>query len=374
MPAKPRLILHIGTEKTGSTSIQQFLAQNRDILAEYNVFTPRSLDSGGGNHAWLPVLADPKAFDEFLCRMRVSDVKKRLASIRNAFISEINRCSSSQSSWIISSEFLQSRLGSKESLLFLRSILGDLFDEITILLYIRRPIETAVSLWSTSLVSGFYVPRLPSPSHPYWNNACNHARTIRLWREYFPEARFIIRLFQKEDFVSGDLISDFKAQIGLPDDALTKDPERQNESLSRFGMLCLCYFNRKFPRLVSGFRSPIHYGFWRFIRQHTSGLPGYIPEPQEYLDYDSSFAESDAWVLHNIFPDREFLWPVTAETAPEASDQPFSLSNSEALLLDMVLELWCLSKAPRPWSDKVLHYPRRIMGFIRRSVLHALKA
>lgn len=34
---KPRLVLHIGTEKTGTTHTQMFLKQNRERLAEFGI-------------------------------------------------------------------------------------------------------------------------------------------------------------------------------------------------------------------------------------------------------------------------------------------------------------------------------------------------
>ena len=37
-PNKPDLVLHIGTEKTGTTTIQNFLKANRDQLRRQSVY------------------------------------------------------------------------------------------------------------------------------------------------------------------------------------------------------------------------------------------------------------------------------------------------------------------------------------------------
>ena len=46
--SKPRLILHIGSQKTGTTSIQKFLEINRHYLYEQDIYIPDNL--GGMNH------------------------------------------------------------------------------------------------------------------------------------------------------------------------------------------------------------------------------------------------------------------------------------------------------------------------------------
>ena len=52
---KPNITLHIGTEKTGSTTIQHFLKSNRDVLESQNIYIPRTL--GDINHQLFPFLA-----------------------------------------------------------------------------------------------------------------------------------------------------------------------------------------------------------------------------------------------------------------------------------------------------------------------------
>lgn len=50
MARKPRLILHIGTMKTGSTAIQRFFALNRRALPLFGLHYPRALDGRALNH------------------------------------------------------------------------------------------------------------------------------------------------------------------------------------------------------------------------------------------------------------------------------------------------------------------------------------
>ena len=50
------LILHIGTEKTGTTSIQEFLGINRAALAEQGLHVPEFL--GARTHRWAAYMAE----------------------------------------------------------------------------------------------------------------------------------------------------------------------------------------------------------------------------------------------------------------------------------------------------------------------------
>lgn len=50
MPASPRLIVHIGTHKTGSSSLQWALRNNRDALIERGIFVPGHEEGDPGQH------------------------------------------------------------------------------------------------------------------------------------------------------------------------------------------------------------------------------------------------------------------------------------------------------------------------------------
>ena len=57
---KPRIILHFGSSKSGSTTLQYFLNGNRDALLSKGVLVPRSV-SGGINHKGLALYVGENA-------------------------------------------------------------------------------------------------------------------------------------------------------------------------------------------------------------------------------------------------------------------------------------------------------------------------
>ena len=70
------LVLHIGTEKTGTTSIQEFLKKNRDKLRKKGVYIPQSPMVGNGNHRWIPSLANNDDFsDDFVIVQKFKTLK-----------------------------------------------------------------------------------------------------------------------------------------------------------------------------------------------------------------------------------------------------------------------------------------------------------
>ena len=79
-----KLILHIGTEKTGSTSIQKFLLKNKLFLDNQNILVPNSILNKIGNHRWGPVLAYEDDFEDDFTKSKF----KKNKTIRQKLIYE----------------------------------------------------------------------------------------------------------------------------------------------------------------------------------------------------------------------------------------------------------------------------------------------
>ena len=80
------LILHIGCEKTGTTSIQRFLARERAALKSHGVLFP-VVPAGGAiepNHKLLTLCVRNKNVDDL--RATVPDVDKKIADLRSSFL------------------------------------------------------------------------------------------------------------------------------------------------------------------------------------------------------------------------------------------------------------------------------------------------
>lgn len=260
---KKKVILHIGCEKTGSTSIQNFLYLNRNyLLGKYGYLYPVSL--GKRNHTKLGIYAcnDDKGLARFLPKGRTLGDFRR--SLEKDFTKEIE--STSAKTIIISNEWLHPRVKSKEEFDRLIGLFKNLFNEVKVVLYVRRQDKLALSLYSTSLKAGNYKPfKFPTVNDrtelPYFYDF----NTIyENWVSAFGRGNVYVRAFERDALVQSDVVMDFLDFVDLPKDGLTFIPE-ENLSLSNAGVFVMRLWNRVFksvrPRLARNIRGIISKGF-----------------------------------------------------------------------------------------------------------------
>ena len=151
-----RCILHIGTEKTGSTAIQQFLYDNTDALRSQRVHICQS--AGEGNNRLLSgAFMDEEKQDDFLKGLNHKDIKTRRrwkTRVLKRFEKEARKAQKKCDVFIVSSEHFHSRLFSLVEVAALAEFLTPLFDEIEVICYLRRQDQMAVSRYSQALRAG----------------------------------------------------------------------------------------------------------------------------------------------------------------------------------------------------------------------------
>lgn len=116
-----KLILHIGVHKTGTTAIQTFLFDNREALVKQGFFVPAFL-YGAENKA---------------TAIRTSLIKKREAATRTYLAEVVKRAQNLSCDTVILSD--EDYCKTNEHDLQQVRIFGEFFEEITVLMYVRRP-------------------------------------------------------------------------------------------------------------------------------------------------------------------------------------------------------------------------------------------
>lgn len=237
-----KIVLHIGTEKTGTTTLQQFLFLNRSALAGHGILYPRAF--GERNHFFLACYAEDtpwRLFSQFTQARSDGERATLREGWKAAFDKELSARSYSQV-WL-SNEHLHSHLQNAERVTAVRDLLRRHAREVKVLVYFRRQDQMAVSRYSTALKAG-RLPREHFDIGGLW--PYQHLRAYRLWAECFGEENVMARRFGKEHFVEGNLLADFCDAVGMPiAPSDRRQPENLNESLSADAEALVIAMNEK---------------------------------------------------------------------------------------------------------------------------------
>lgn len=328
-----RVLLHIGTEKTGTTAIQAFLDRNRDTLAGHGVHVLRS--PGSPNHRWVPssCIADDRT-DDFI-EAHAAGNRSRFERRRRAFLGrfhdELAGLPASVHTLVISSEHFHSRLVRQAEVDAVGALLDGHADEVEVLCYLRPQVDTCVSLYSTAVKVGYDLPldewlERCHPRNPYYD----YASLLDRWATRFGHDAMVVRLFDRRELHQGDLLDDVTAVIapqlvGL----LEKDGTSFNESLTPDGQL----LGRAVNRALHG-RAELRTEAIHVVSELLTGA-GQQPSLGRRQQLEAAFASSNETVRATYFPDREVLFaePTAPVAGPETGED---LIEAIAQVLDLV--------------------------------------
>jgi hypothetical protein len=257
-----RVFLHIGGEKTGTTTLQRFLTRNAFRLKRAGFHYPCHPNDvcffGAGHFPIAACLIDEKV--EFI------DEKKQLTL--SLVLGELaQRISAAKHNTILSCEHFSSRLSQKRQLATLRDALST--DDIKIVFYIREPSDLALAAWSTAVRYGArhaFSQDLVTPENRYYN----HLKTLTLWSSVFGESNLIVREYNRSRLVGGDIRNDFCSLLGLePADFRFEQDENRSFDLQRLEVL------RHINCALPDFRRSD--GEWRRAQAVRDLVSAYIP-------------------------------------------------------------------------------------------------
>ena len=341
-------ILHIGTEKTGSTSIQQFLFQNRTRLSKMGFLFPETAGYLSNRKLVVYGKRAPEA-DLAEVPLDVNDPRE-LAQWKETFV--LKHCEEvlhfhsrhkSQSTVVYSSEHLQSRLTTVDEIKSVARLLRPLFDEIRVVVYLRRQDRYAMSAHSTAIRGGnrnaFAFENVHGQG-PYYN----YRELLQNWSEVFGEAAIDVRIFEKDRLQDGDVVSDFRSAMNVDSAAegLTM-PSAENEALSYTAQVILRKFN-ELPaddmRLVELDANQVRVFLLEKLQSIHDDFGKQLPSRSSAETFYSQFTQGNQWVadrwLRSCSFDESFIdYPETRPDVPEVADATERLDE----LLDRYLKL-----------------------------------
>lgn len=232
-----KAFLHIGTEKTGTTTIQHFLAKNRENLLRQGYLYPSS--PGKITHTKLVLFALEATKIQDIHKLHGFTTPEKVKLFKTKFkpklIKEIK--SIDVDKVIFSSEHCSSRLISKEQIKELKTLLDEVFEDIEIIIYLRRQDKFLSSSYSTAIKAGATFP-FKIPSQEIIENRYNYYNLIRKFASIFGDNKIRVRLFESTEMLEGNLIKDFLNLLDLKLDNSYESVENLNTSLDVY---CLEY-------------------------------------------------------------------------------------------------------------------------------------
>lgn len=330
--------LHIGTEKTGTTLIQEFLLLNAEKLESRGLGYLKS--AGYPDNKWIVVSAyDLQHRDRWTANKKVN-TDEEMASLQRSLAAEMQAELNSKevSALIISSEHIQARLTTYSEVMRLKTILESLgVNSFSVLLYIREPAQAAASLYSTSIKTGSKKDCPHLPQAPNYNRICNHKATIELFSSVFGEESLKIRLFEPSFLLNRSVLDDFLALLGLANSEDFLQPKNANKGLSKLGLELLRRINERIPNLDERPRLALRRKILAYLDKYFSDEKYRMPTELQQL-YEQEFKDSNEWVRQRFFPERPVLFPVRTFQYEDKSFNAKELDKLADLLADLWLE------------------------------------
>jgi hypothetical protein len=244
-----KIYLHVGGDKTGSTTIQSVFDANRALLAEAGYYYAKNTSHHylAGFFSQSPMLLDyyrvnTSKYDE-------GNIKVLACEYIDDLTSDLR--SGNYHTLILSYEGF---LGlSQEEMFNLRDFLLQWSQSISVIYYIRPPLSYATSAMSERVRYG-----LPAWSvHP---PVTIYMPRLKILKKVFGSQALTLRKFSRADLLGGDVLQDFTAQLKMPKilvESLNITAPYANESLSEEAIL----IGSAMIRLLAPVSGPVGEGF-----------------------------------------------------------------------------------------------------------------
>jgi hypothetical protein len=335
-----RAILHIGTEKTGSTSIQVYLYKNRRKLRRAGYHVLQCAGKYASRAIPAACIADNKP-DEYLRDLGINTPQERQAhrdGLSQSITRELAELPASVHTVLISSEHFHSRIQTEEEMDNVHRLLSPFFDEFKIICYLREQVVTCSSWYSTALKGGGTKSfsdfmKMCRPQRHYFN----YYKMLASWERRFGFEALDVGLFSRGAFLNGDLLDDFTQRIDPKlTGSLDKAIEVENQSLTPVGQALARAVNLTFPVNAPNPESAqMRDKCKKFINATFTGV-GQFPSLETQRNLYESFLESNEQVRQKFFPGVETLFQPPAKVTPLGDELGDSFVTNFYFLLGLL--------------------------------------
>ena len=318
-----KLYLHVGLEKTGTTSIQKILNKRRDRFEALGFYYPKQFAVGLNTLLAAMFLRNPMARPNFrrLINQHGGTQESHIEAMNAALSEELT--SVEADNLVLSSEFL----GAGADHARLKAWCDSLAKDTEVIIYLREQCSFLISYRSTYWKGG----GVTEPFETFEEKTdfplnMNAEAVLNRLEQVFPD-KVTVRVFHPERLSSGDAGQDFIACLGLSEQADEFALRRTNESLSLVGAEFLKKINANFPPARNGKRNIARDGMIKDIGE-IDGQGDYGKDtlsPDQVRKIQSIFKDGNEAVRARYFPKEKVLFPahIVGEEAEVSPDQLF---------------------------------------------------
>lgn len=292
-------VLHIGVEKTGSTSIQISLSRSRHQLLARGVLYPEAL--GERNQVKAYAYASETGVDELKSQWGLDNpaaVDRFRSRVEDQLMQEI--AAKKPRVVCVSNEHCSSRLLLSSEIERLKALLERHCNQVKVVVYLRRQGSALQSAYSTYVKTGGVAPFEP-PDLDVVVRKYDYDVILTRWASVFGEENMDVRIFDRECLDDGDVVTDFFARIGVDTGGLNLERE-MNKSLGYIGMEFLRQFNLHVPYTLDSDFNPLRGNIQDIVEELVDDV-AFEGDADVMNAFDRAMAESNERVKARYFPD-----------------------------------------------------------------------
>ncbi|MGK7881316.1 MAG: hypothetical protein AB4060_14630 [Crocosphaera sp.] len=244
-----KAFLHIGTEKTGTTTIQHFLNKNKKNLLQNGYLYPCT--PGNTNHEKLAIFSlDSENIQDIHQHLKIDTVEK-VNKMKTEFPQRLKQEISLNSckNVIFSNEHCSSRLIHQQDIIRLKNLLDDFFDDTEVIIYLRRQDKFLASSYSTAIISG-QIKTFGIPPKVKIENRYDYYNILNKFANVFGKDKITVRIFESSQMINNDLIWDFMNTIGIEIDDSYNQVSPLNTSLDVYSLEYIRLLNKHLNKIV----------------------------------------------------------------------------------------------------------------------------
>lgn len=307
-----KAVIHIGTPKSGTTTIQSFLALNRDALRAQG-FRYEPFDTRNVAQMELGLAGMIRAGETVDTAVKQWALGTYSRAAQEAYVQRFEESlTEGLSTWpehtyIASSEQIFAWLSTPNRVQALDDFLRKTFESVHYIVYFRPQHELMLSSYSERIKRGevltfddHFAERL---NRMHWN------RRAAMWADIVGPGNFTVRLLDRGRLANGDLLDDFCLTAGLDRSSLAT-PENKNLSLSAEEVALYLKLGRRLSaRTRKGAPNPVFFGLLWLLRKWLPN-PGTRLRltPEQRAQVMAVHAPANEQLRARFFPDSDTLF------------------------------------------------------------------